>query len=153
MSVHGSEHIEKALGKHLTAARRHVLGLGRSNDAFGHGVTELDFENVRLVIRPGPNEDYLVIEESPFDANRLDREYWTSVDLMREYAWHSEGRLQYVDIFTDGIEDVALVFRFDSGDRFSLVLRDTDAAVGRELELFEVGCNKIVPAFRTRIEG
>jgi hypothetical protein len=55
-----------------------------------------------------------------------------------------------VDVFTDGTEDVALLFEFDSGDRFSVVLCDTDVAIGRELEPFRSDPNRVEPCFRTR---
>jgi hypothetical protein len=151
MSIHGAEHIRQALGKQLTGARRCVFSLGCANDAFGHGITELTFENMKLVIRPGPNEDYLIVEAQSFDPGSLDPEYWTPVDLVRDHGWQPAGLLKHVNIFTDGIEDVALVFHFDSGDRFSLVLHDTDASLARELELFETGPDSVLPTLKTRI--
>jgi hypothetical protein len=87
----------------------------------------------------------------PFDASGLDREYWTEVDLGRAYGWQPQGALSHVDVFTDGSEDIALLFEFDTGDRFSVVPCDTDVAIGRELETFERDPNRIEPVFRTRI--
>jgi len=145
------QNLEHALGKTLSKARRYVLGLGRTNDAFGHGITELTFEDVRLVIRPGPNEDYLVIDAGTVDAGGLNHDYWTEVDLINDQKWLIRGRLMQVDVFTDGFEDVALVFNFDSNDRFSIVLCDTDVAIGRELELFARDPNKVQPILRTTI--
>jgi hypothetical protein len=151
MSIRGLENVRQAVGKPLTGARRYVLGLGRTNDAFGHGITELTFEDTQIVIRPGPNEDYLVVDTGPLDPSGLNREYWTEVDLVRDHIWQPSGRLKHVDVFTDGIEDVALVFHFDSDERFSVVLCDTDVAIGRELELFGADPNKVLPVFRARI--
>jgi hypothetical protein len=151
MSVRGLDNIRQALGKSLTGIRRYVLGLGRANDAFGHGITELTFEDAQFVIRPGPNEDYLAVETGLLDPNGLNREYWTEVDLVGDYGWCLSGKLKRVDVFTDGFEDVALVFQFDSGERFSVALRDTDVALGRELELFKTDPNKAQPSFRAKI--
>lgn len=151
MTTRGLEHVRRVLGKRLTGARRYVLGLGHTNDAFGHGITELTFEDVQIVIRPGPNEDYLVVDAGPLEPSDLNREYWTEVDLIRDQGWQPSGQLKQVDVFTDGVEDVALVFHFDSDERFSIVLCDTDVALGRELELFGTDPNKVLPVFRDRI--
>jgi len=151
MSTRGLENIRRALGKPLTRARRYVLELGSANDAFGHGITELTFEDAQIVIRPGPNEDYLVVDTGPLDPSELDPEYWTEVDLVRDYGWQLSGYLKHVDVFTDGIEDVALVFHFESDEQFSIVLCDTDVAIGRELETFGTDPNKVAPVFRARI--
>lgn len=153
MSTRGLENVRQALGKPLTGARRYVLGLGHANDVYGHGITELTFEDVQLVIRPGPNEDYLVVDVGPFDPSGLDREYWTEVDLVRDCGWRTSGQLKYVDVFTDGVEDVALVFHFDTAEQFSLVLCDTDVALGRELELFGSDPNRVLPMFRSRVDA
>src|SRR5262245_38029757 len=153
MSTRGLENIRQALGKSLTRARRYVLGLGRANDAFGHGITELTFEDAQLVIRPGANEDYLVVDTGPLDPSGLNLEYWTEVDLVGDYGWQPSGHLNHVNVFTDGFEDVALVFQFDSGERFSVVLCDTDVAIGRELEVFGTDLNKVQPGFRANIEA
>jgi hypothetical protein len=151
MATRGLENIRRVLGKRLTGARRYVLGFGRTNDAFGHGITELTFEDAQLVIGPGPNEDYLVVDTGPLDPGGLNREYWTEVDLARDQRWLPSGRLKHVDVFTDGVEDVALVFHLDSDERFSVVLCDTDVALGRELELFGTDPNKVQPIFRASI--
>src|SRR5262245_32333355 len=128
MSIRGLEDVRRALGKRLTGARRYVLGPGRTPDPFGHGITELTFEDAQFVVRPGPNEDYLVVDVGPLDPSGLSPEYWTEVDLVRDQGWRPSGRLEHVDVFTDGIEDVALIFHFDEGERFSVVLCDTDVA-------------------------
>ena len=151
MTVRGLDHLGSVVGKELTMTRRYILGLGRANDAFGHGITELTFDGVQLVVRPGPNEDYLVVESGPLDARRLDQEYWTEVNLARDDRWRPRGRLAHVDVFTDGTEDVALLFEFDSGDRFSIVLCDSDVAIGRELEPFRNDPNRVEPHFRIRV--
>lgn len=152
MPTRGLEHVRRVLRKRLTGARRYVLGLGDTNDAFGHGITEVSFEDVQLVVRPGPNEDYLVADVGPLDPSDLDPEYWTEVDLIRDHGWQPSGQLKQVDVFSDGYEDVALVFHFDSAERFSIVLCDTDVALGRELELFGTDPNMVHPVFRDRID-
>jgi hypothetical protein len=151
MTVRGLEHLKSAIGRELTRSHRYVLGLGRSNDPFGHGITEFDFDGVELVVRPGPNEDYLVVESGPLDARGLDEEYWTEVDLTGDHKWQPRGRLAHVEVFTDGTEDVALLFVLDSGDRFSVVLCDTDVAIGRGLEPFRNDPNHAEPRFRTQV--
>lgn len=151
MTIRGFDHLRAALGQRLTGVRRQVLGLGRASDAFGHGITELTFERVSVVVRPGPDEDYLIVEEGPLDASSLDREFWSEVDLVQERGWKRSGILQGVEVFTDGVEDVALLFGFDSGERFSLVLCDGDAAVGHKLERFALDPNQVRPALRTRL--
>ena len=145
MPVRGLDELRAVLGKNLTGAYRYVLA--STKDAFGHGITELEFENTRVVIRPGPNEDYLVVEQGPLDSTSLRPEYWTKVELFKDSGW----QLKEVSVFTDGTEDVALVFAFRSGQQFSIVLCDTDVAIGRDLELFETDPNKIHPVFRTSI--
>lgn len=143
----GLEALGAAVGKHLTRAHRHVLGAG---GPFGHGITELTFDDVQLVVRPGPNEDYLVVESGPLDASALDREFWTAFELTGG-AWGPTGRLVDIDVYTDGHEDVALVFRFDGGDRFSVVLVDTDVVIARELEPLAGDPNQARPLLRTTI--
>jgi hypothetical protein len=149
MTASGLENLCQMIGKKLTGVRRYVLGLGRANDILGHGITELSFEEAVLVIRPGPNEDYLVVENGPLEADRLDRDYWTEVDLVRQHAWTIQGRLERVQVFTDGAEDVALVFEFDNGEQFSIVLCDTDVAIGRGLERFAGDPHNVRPVLRT----
>lgn len=153
MAARGLNKLENALGKRLVRARRFVLGLGRSNDAFGHGITELAFNGTLLVVRPGPNEDYLVIEDGPVDPSGLDRSYWSEVNLTSEFHWGPRGQLGHVDVFAADSEDVALVFEFSSGEAFSIVLCDGDVAIGQHLEPFVSDPNQVRPEFRTRITG
>jgi hypothetical protein len=151
MSAQGIEIILPAVGKRLTHARRFVLGLGRSNGPLGHGMTELTFEDSTLTVSPGPNEDYLEITSGPISTQAPASEHWDEVDLA-ELGWGPDGRLRRVDIYSDGLEDVALVFVMDSLETFSLVLCDTDAALGNALELFDSDPNKVRPVLRTTIE-
>ena len=69
MAARGLENVRQVLGKRLTAAHRNVLGVERTHDAFGHGITVLAFEGAQLVVRPGPDEDYLVIDTGSFDPS------------------------------------------------------------------------------------
>lgn len=151
MTAHGLATLREALGRPLTSVRRYVLGLGESNDEFGHGVTELGFAGVNIVVRAGPNEDYLVFEEGPFDARGLDLQYWTGVDVFGTGMWRKEGRLQNVDVYSDGADDVALVFLIDSGDQFSITLCDTDVALSEGLEPFASDPNQVKPVLRTTV--
>jgi hypothetical protein len=116
MSTRGLENIRQALGKPLTRARRCVFWLGCANDAFGHGITELTFEDAQIVIRPGPNEDYLVVDTGPLDPSGLEPEYWTEVDLVRDYGWQLSGYLKHIigrelELFGTDPNKVAPVFR------------------------------------------
>jgi hypothetical protein len=149
MEVRGLEILSSVIGKSLTGARRYVLG--EPHDAFGHGITELAFEDAKVIVRGGPDEDYLVIETGPLDTTRIEPAYWTEVDLVRDHAWRFSGTLTRVDVYTFELEDVALLFHFDSGEQFSIVLCDTDVAVGRGLERFADDPNRVRPALRTTI--
>jgi len=100
---------------------------------------------------PFPSNKGEVVDTGPLDPSGLNRNYWTEVDLVRDYGWQLSGHLKHVDVSTDGFEDVALVFQFDSDGRFSVALCDTDVALGRELELFGSDPNKVQPVFRARI--
>ena len=91
------------------------------------------------------------VDTDPYPDPTATEGDWTAVDLVRDKGWHPPGQLKHVDIFTDGLEDVALVFHFDSEEQFSVVLCDTDVRLGRDLELFEDDPNGVVPVFRTRV--
>ncbi|WP_437646442.1 hypothetical protein [Sorangium sp. So ce362] len=153
MAAHGLSKLYNTIGKRLIHARRFVLGLGRTNDAFGHGITELVFSGTLLVVRPGSNEDYLVIEDGPVDPSDLDMSYWSEVSLTSEFHWGPRGQLEHVDVFAADSEDVALVFEFSGGEAFSIVLCDGDVAIGRRLELFVSDPNHVRPEFQARIPG
>lgn len=142
-----------ALGRELGAVARLVLGLGKSNDECGHGITELSFGELKLVVRPGPNEDYIVVQEGTLSGQAIDREYWSPVDFSRRPEWkHRLGKtLDFVDCYSDGHEDVALVFHLEGGDHFSIVLCDTDLMIAEELEPFERDPGGTVPVFRERL--
>jgi hypothetical protein len=43
------------------------------------------------------------------------------------------------------------MFQFDSGERFSVALCDTDVDLGRELEVFGTDPSKAPPVFRAKI--
>jgi hypothetical protein len=138
MATVGLEHVMCGLGTRVVSVKRFVLGLGLSNDEFGHGITQIDFENCSIVVRPGPNEDYLVIELGPVDSRALDPEYWTQVDLSSYVLGMArEGHLSRLDVFSDGVEDVALVFGFDNGGQFSILLLETDVILRENVDAFK----------------
>jgi len=155
--------LRPALGQKLQSIQRWVLSSADDPDPFGHGITQLVFENAQLVIAPGPNEDHIVIDRAPIDEDgagpsalgqdRLDPEYWRRVDLENIGKWSRfiDQALIYVDCFSDGRDDVALVFYFEAGDRFSIVLSNTDLVVAEGLEPFQDDLEDVVPRFRQRI--
>ena len=145
--------LRDALGLKLHGVRRFILGLGASNDETGHGITILTLDEREVVVRPGPNEDYIEVLPGPFDARQLDSEHWTEVDLTARPAWRSlVGReLEFVDCYSDGVEDVALVFNLAGEQHFSVALCDTDLVVAEELEPFQGDPEQTVPVFRERI--
>jgi hypothetical protein len=126
--------------------------LGTSNDEWGHGITELKFDNsLPVVVKPGPNEDYLVVESRP--VSNFDPELWTSVDAKSVKAWTSllGSTLRAVEFYADGFDDVAIVLYFE-GDTLSFVLSDTDLVMARALEPFESSIEKVHPRLRERID-
>ena len=56
-----------SIGRRLIGFRRKVLGLGRFNSESGHGMAELVFDQLRLILKTGPNEDFIVVEQGPLD--------------------------------------------------------------------------------------
>lgn len=147
----GSALLRLAIGKRLTDFRRYVLGLGQSNDKLGHGVTELAFDHLILTVRPGTNEDYIVIERG--QARGLNPRYWTLVEAEQipQGARCVGARLQSVDLYTDGQEDVALQFHFDENRSFSLILCDTDLRMAEGLETLYGALERVEPRLRESI--
>lgn len=139
MTIKGFDLFRKAIGQHLVAIVRFVLGLGSSNDELGHGITELHFDNSVLIIKPGPNEDYIIVEEGSVSDLGLNPEYWTQVNLSEQSKWSAlvGHRLECVECYNDGFEDVALIFKLDSEAHFSIVLIDTDLVIAKGLEPFD----------------
>jgi hypothetical protein len=129
------------------------LGLGTSNDEWGHGITELEFEKLILTVRPGPNEDYILVEGgSPRD---LDAEYWTLIEAQQVSNWagYLGLQLESIDLYTDGREDVALVFHLEDGRSFSIVLCDTDLSMAQALEPFGSALESVTPQLRERLRA
>ena len=53
MSMDGVENLRRVLSRRLTGVRRLILDLGNAHDEFGHGPTELEFEDVVLTVSTG----------------------------------------------------------------------------------------------------
>jgi hypothetical protein len=153
MTVRGLTLIQRAIGKRLLNVTRHVLGLGWSSDEEGHGITVLRFEDIELVVRPGPNEDFIEVLAGPLEKEALDPIRWSEIDLTRRERWKRlvGHRLEFVDCYSDGVEDVALVFHLTDRQHFSIVLWDTDLLFAAELEPFSVDVDARPPEFRARV--
>lgn len=151
--VRGAELIQKVLGQRLQNLTRYVLGLGWSNDQTGHGITDLTFESMTLTVRPGANEDFIVVEEGPTHYEHLDAIHWSKVDLSQMIGFlpFASRRLMYVDCYTDGIEDIALVFCFEGADQFSIVLDDTDLLLTKTFNPSKETSCGVLPQLRARI--
>ena len=150
----GIEFLRPAVGQVLKGLKRYVVGLGSVNDEWGHGMTEIHFETTVLTIKPGPDEDYIVIEEGAVRDEDVNPEYDTLVNFSRREDWcsHIGRKVSCVDCFTDGYEDVALVFHLVPEEQFSIVLCDTSLWLAEGLQLFEHDRLGVVPRFRQRIE-
>lgn len=150
----GLENLNLVLGSSLRGITRYVLGLGQANDEFGHGITDLVFDHVSMAILPGRNEDWIEIRIGPTDPAALLQDHWRRVDVDRMPAWtrrHRGGTLIGIDIYSDGHEDVALGFRFDTDDQFYVALCDTDLRLVDDLSAF-AGAGEPTPTLRTQLE-
>jgi hypothetical protein len=114
--------------------RRWVLDLGGANDELGHGVTTLDLDGGAITFSPGPNEDFIVVREGEPGPTELDPKHWTEVALERLVP---RGPLDRVDLLTDGVDDVAVLLRFRSGDELVIALVDTDLVLARDLSVLD----------------
>ncbi|MCP3964271.1 MAG: hypothetical protein GY719_41105 [bacterium] len=111
-------------------------------------MTELAFDQLLLIVRPGPNEDYIVIEQgAPKD---LDPQYWTPVEAHQSSSLSRflGARLDSIELFTDGQDDVGLLFHFEGGESFSIVLCDTDLLFAEGLEPFRFSLEEIALQLR-----
>ena len=143
--------LRSVIGHRLRGIRRWVLDLANANDEFGHGITELRFDHQTLTFKPGPNEDYIIIEIGAVDPNSMDQSYFTEVDLYERTAWAPpSGKLQSVDLFSDGLQDVGILFRFESGETLLIGLIDTDLVLDRDERAFEQD-PEVVPVLRETI--
>ena len=150
-SAVGAERLKQVLGRRLVGLTRYVLGFGQSADEQGHGITELEFDFGVLVLRPGLNEDYILIEEGP--PSNLDGEYWTRVEIQQVPDWldYLDLRIEAIDVYSDGREDVAIVFHLEDGKNFSIVLCDGDLMMAEALEPFDSAFERVVPRLRERL--
>jgi len=150
----GTDLVRSVLGARVTGLRRHVFLLDRVNDENGHGITELITETGTLAIGAGPNDESIVIAPGPVDPGTLDPSLWTPVITDPEGRWNNlRGRaIRFVDIYTNGFEDVAFLFSLTDDQRFSVALHETNLVFGKELEHFRRDGRRDVPRFRERIQ-
>ncbi len=150
----GVELVEDALGQSLQSITRYLFGVTPPEDLTGDGMTTLSFDHTMLSLRTGHNEDFMVVERGPIIHDTLDLNYWTKVELSTEADFSAliGKRLCYVDCYTDGFEDVALVFGFDGGKRLAIVLDDTDLLFISNFDPSQRNSSGITPQLRTRIE-
>ncbi len=150
----GTDLVRSVLGGTVKALRRHVFLLNRVNDEHGHGITELHTDLGVLVIGTGPNDGSIVIAPGPLAAGSLDPSQWTPVITDPEGRWNSlrGSVLRFVDVYSNGLEDVAFVFHLEPRQRFSVVLHQTNLMLARELEPFRTGPRRRLPRFRQRIQ-
>ena len=125
------------------------MDLGGANTAFGHGYTQLAFGDVVLCFSPGANEDDIVVSSSSCDWSKLDPAHWTVVDIDdRLPIGH---RLNRITVYSDETNlDVGVMFAFDSGRTFSVVLCDTDLMIGINMEMFAFARNPV--SFHVRVQ-
>src|SRR2546423_14239629 len=104
--IRGLTLLKKTLGRKLLRIVRYVLGFPKTNDALGHGITELHFEEFVISIRPGPNEDFIIIDQGELDGASLNPSYWSKLELSfrDEFTTYIGKKLRQVDLYTDGIE-------------------------------------------------
>lgn len=146
--------LKKILGRKLLHIVRYVLGFSKTNDPSGHGITELHFEEFTISVRPGPNEDFIIIEEGEAVAADLNLSYWSKHDLAsgNGYADYIGKKLQRVELYTDGLEDIALVFHFEENREFSIVLDDTDLCLTRDFNPLTPLFDGTVPQLRAILQ-
>jgi hypothetical protein len=150
----GMDLVRSVLGAKVTGLRRHVFLLDRVNDENGHGITELVTDLGTLAIGAGPNDESIVIAPGPVDPDTLDPSLWTPVITDPEGRWNGlRGcTVRFVDVYSNGLEDVAFVFSLSDGKRFSVVLHETNLVLARDLEPFRREGRRDLPRFRERIQ-
>ncbi len=149
----GIELVEGALGQSLQSVTRYLFGVAQPKDVTGDGMTTLCFDHTMLSLRSGHNEDFMIVERGPIIQETLDPNYWTQVELSTETDFSTliGKKLCHVDCYTDGFEDVALVFGFDGGKRLAIVLDDTDLLFTSNFDPSQKNSNGVTPQLRTRI--
>jgi len=129
-----AEILSTVLGQRLRALYRYVLNLNISNDEFGHGISELHFENKTISIIPGDNEEYIIAKEGTCEMEVSEGSLWNFVDASHLLNVENRGTLQSIQIYDDGIVDIGLIFNFSNTSKFSIVLCDSDLMIGEGLE-------------------
>lgn len=152
-TARGLVNLRPFLGRTLENVRRWVLSDGGVADPLGHGITQFRFDQGFLVVRSGANEDHLELTRAPIVEAELPFEHWQRFDVENVGKWSRfiGQKLSWVDCFSDGFEDVALVFYFEAGDRLSLVLCNTDLLLAEGLEPFQDDLEGVMPRFRERV--
>jgi hypothetical protein len=150
----GTDLVRSVLGARITGVRRYVFLLGRVNDENGHGITELMTDATTLAFGVGPNDESIVVAPGPVAPGDLDPTDWTPVITDPAGRWNRlRGRVvRFIDVFTNGLEDVAFVFNLDRKDCFSVALIETNLVLARRLEPFRHRGNRRLPRFRDRIQ-
>lgn len=135
-ALRGRELFDQAIGKSLRAARRHVRLLRNHGDPLGDGVTELDFGDLTVCLKPGPNDDFIVVEEGQWtpDADS-DQAAWTTLDPFSDPPVGEcvGSALNRVFLYSDGVEDIAVKLDFQNNAHFVVVLQDSDLIIASDL--------------------
>lgn len=137
--MRGAEYLPALLGRRIVGLRRWVFDLGNANDEFGHGVTLLSLDDGScLSLRPGPMEEYIVLQAGEPDLEGLPSQYWTPVDLVERNLWQPRpGPVSHIEFFTDGVDDVAVRLHFQDGGAVVFALIDTDLVLTDSLAVFD----------------
>lgn len=151
--IRGIELIEGALGQSLQSVTRYLFGLEHPKYVDEDGMTTLCFDHTMLSLRLGRNEDFMIVERGPITQETLDPDYWTKAELSSETDFPTliDRKLCYVDCYTDGFEDVALVFGFDGGERLAIVLDDSNLLFTFNFDPSQKNFNGVIPQLRARI--
>lgn len=131
-------------------ARRFVL---QSHEPDGHGSTELLFQRLAISVEPASDDGGMVLREGSLVDDSFAPSAWYEAHLPpRSPLSRCLGQtLQFVDCYSDGWLDVALVFRFDGGAQFSLVLSDRSLILARELEPLQGALSEVRTELREQL--
>lgn len=129
--------LSRLLGRRVRGIERWIMDLGGANDEFGHGVTLFHLDDGFVTFRPGPNEDFIIVEEGAPGRSAFHPNHWTFVDLSAQGLWTPpQGEIDRVELFTDGVDDVAILVHFTSGEQVVTALVNTDLVMASDLAVF-----------------